>query len=341
MDPVHAIDVDRLTKTYSNGVEAVCGVSFRVEQGEIFGLLGPNGAGKSTTVRMLTTLTAPTGGTASVAGHDIRRDPTGVRRSIGLVAQASGVDKYGTGRENLTLQGQLQRMPKARLRRRVEELLAWVGLTEAADRQVKTYSGGMKRRLDIAMGLVHEPAVLFLDEPTTGLDPESRAALWEDLVRLRQEGNLTVLLTTHYLEEADRLCDRLAIVDQGKIVAEGTPTALKAQIQGDSITLEVDDRPEAVAPLLLPLDGVLEVIPNGKAVIARVEQGATAIPSLVTTLERSGIEVGAVTLSRPSLDDVYLFYTGHRMTSEENRSLGEPEPVLAGTGSAERKGGGR
>jgi len=182
---------------------------------------------------------------------------------------------------------------------------------------VNTYSGGMKRRLDIAMGLVHDPAILFLDEPTTGLDPEARAAMWRDLARLRQERNLTVLLTTHYLEEADHLCDRLAIVDHGRLVVEGTPNELKAQIQGDMVTLDVNGAGERVAELLRPVTGVHEVIANGTAVITRVAQGATAVPQLITVLERAGINVQAVTLNRPSLDDVYLTHTGHRFAIEE------------------------
>lgn len=317
-----AIVAEHLTKTYKNGVRALEDISFRVAPGEIFGLLGPNGAGKSTTVRILATLTRPDSGKASVAGHDVFRDPAGVRRKLGYVAQSSGVDKYATGRENLILQGQLQRVPKDQLRKRVEELLEWVGLAEAADRIVNTYSGGMKRRLDIALGLVHQPEVVFLDEPTTGLDPETRAALWVDLARLKREQNMAVLLTTHYLEEADRLCDRLAIVDHGRVVAEGTPTELKAGVRGDRVTLEVGDHLEAAAELLRPLDGILDVITDGRSVIARVEQGARAIPMLVTALERQGITVESVTMQRPSLDDVYLHHTGHRMVSDELNPAG-------------------
>ena len=311
-----AIVAEHLSKTYPKGVRAVEDVSFRVEPGEIFGLLGPNGAGKTTTVRMLATLTKPDGGTGSVAGHDILRDPAGVRRALGYVAQASGVDKHATGRENLTLQAQLHRVPRGEIRKRVDHVLEWVGLADAADRMVRTYSGGMKRRLDIALGLVHEPEVLFLDEPTTGLDPETRAALWEDLLRLKHERRLAVLLTTHYLDEADRLCDRLAIVDRGRVVAEGTPAELKAAIRGDRVTLEVEQRTEEAAAVLAPLDGVLDVVPNGREVVARVLHGATAIPQLVTVLERAGITVQSVALHRPSLDDVYLHHTGHRMISD-------------------------
>jgi ABC-2 type transport system ATP-binding protein len=321
-----AIVVEHLTKTYRNGVQALSGVSFAVQKGEIFGLLGPNGAGKSTTVRILVTLTMPDGGRAMVAGHDVMAEPDAVRHRIGYVAQASGVDKWGTGRENLTLQAQIERVPKNLIRDRVNELLEWVGLSDAAERLVHTYSGGMKRRLDIAMGLVHEPDVLFLDEPTTGLDPESRSALWRDLVRLREDRKITVLVTTHYLEEADRLCDRLAIVDHGKVVVEGTPADLKAEIRGDTVTLEVNGQTEMVGDVLRPIDSVLEIIPDGSSVIARVTHGATAVPVLITALERAGITAEAVTLSRPTLDDVYLHYTGHRFTADGDADTAQKGP---------------
>jgi ABC-2 type transport system ATP-binding protein len=329
-----AIIAEQLTKTYQTGARALDGVSFRVRQGEIYGLLGPNGAGKSTTVRILATLSCPDSGWATVAGHDILRDPAGVRNAIGYVAQASGVDKHATGRENLILQGQLERVPARRLRKRVDELLEWVNLTDVANRLVKTYSGGMKRRLDIAMGLVHDPSIIFFDEPTTGLDPETRATLWQDLLRLRRERNLAVILTTHYLEEADHLCDRLAIVDHGRVVVEGTPVELKAQIQGDTVALDIEGSPDLTADLLGSLDGVLDVVLDGPTVLVRVAQGATAIPGIVSVLERAGVDLKAVTLSRPSLDDVYLYYTGHRFGSS-----GEPlhhESQLAGAGKGGR-----
>mgnify|MGYP001233819415 CR=1 FL=1 len=313
---MEAIVAEHLKKTYRNGVQAVKGVSFYVKQGEIFGLLGPNGAGKSTTVRILATLTKPDSGKALVAGHDVVLEPQRVRSKIGYVAQSSGVDKYATGRENLMLQGHLQRVPKSQLKHRVNELLEWVGLSEAADRLVQTYSGGMKRRLDIAMGLVHNPSVLFLDEPTTGLDPETRSALWQDLLRLKREQNISVLLTTHYLDEADYLCDRLAIVDHGVVVAEGSPSDLKAGIRGDRVTLEVDGHVDEANERLKLLPQVIDVIVTDDALVARVENGATAIPAIITALEGSGISVRSVALSRPSLDDVYLYHTGHRFVAE-------------------------
>jgi ABC-2 type transport system ATP-binding protein len=227
-----AIEVTGLRKTYPGGVEAVRGLSFTVRSGEIFALLGPNGAGKSTTVRILTTLSAPTAGSARVAGFDVVGQPQEVRRRIGYVAQASGVDLTATGRENLMLQGRLFRLPPPALRARVTELLELFQLTGAAGRPAATYSGGMRRRLDVAMGLIHRPEVLFLDEPTTGLDPESRAVMWKEVKRLAH-GGLTLLLTTHYLEEADQLAQRLAIVDGGQIVAAGTPDELKESLRGD------------------------------------------------------------------------------------------------------------
>jgi ABC-2 type transport system ATP-binding protein len=231
------IEVQDLRKTYPGGVEALRGVSFSVGAGEVFALLGPNGAGKSTTIRILTTLSAPTAGRARVAGFDVVAQPREVRRRIGAVAQSSGVDLTATGRENLTLQGRLFHLPPAGLRARVEELLQLFQLAAAADRPAITYSGGMKRRLDVAMGLVHRPEVLYLDEPTTGLDPESRAVMWKEVRRLAGEG-LTILLTTHYLEEADQLAQRLAIVDGGLVVAAGTPAELKQGIPGDAVTLD-------------------------------------------------------------------------------------------------------
>jgi ABC-2 type transport system ATP-binding protein len=310
------IVVENLVKVYKKKIKALAGVSFRVQEGEIYGLLGPNGAGKTTTVRILATLTQADKGQACVAGYDVEREAGEVRRHIGYVAQASGVDVYATGRENLVLQAQLQRVPRAEIAGRVSNLLERVGLSDAAKRIVNTYSGGMRRRLEIAMGLVHEPSVLFLDEPTTGLDPETRTALWDDLVRLQQERKLAVLLTTHYLEEADHLCDRLAIVDHGRMVAEGSPAELKAQIQGDLVALNVDGAAPRAADLLRQSGGVLEIISDGEEVIARVDEGATAVPVLINALEREGVTVHAATLSRPTLDDVYLYHTGHRFEKD-------------------------
>jgi ABC-2 type transport system ATP-binding protein len=314
-----AIVAEDLRKRYKD-VQALDGVSFAVREGEVFGLLGPNGAGKSTTVRTLTTLTQADSGRAFVAGEDVMRHPNRVRRAIGYVAQDSGVDWEATGRENLLLQGRIHGMAGAALRKRVEELLELVGLRDAADRTARGYSGGMKRRLDIAIGLVHRPRVLFLDEPTTGLDPEARAAMWIEVERLAQQESLTILLTTHYLEEADRLAERVAIVSRGKVVVEGTPDELKAGLAGELVTVElgdVDGRLDEALQLVRQVEGAGEVAADGRVVHARVPNGAQAIPAILGRLDGVGIPVASVTTARPSLDDVYLHYTGRDFASED------------------------
>jgi ABC-2 type transport system ATP-binding protein len=314
---VDAIWVEGLAKRYGK-VEALSGVSFSVREGEVFGLLGPNGAGKSTTVRILCTLTRPDEGRAEVAGHDVRHAPGAVRRSIGYVPQESGVDTYSTGRENLTLQGRVQGLGGRRLRGRVDELLELVGIADAADRVVKGYSGGMKRRLDIALGLVHSPKVLFLDEPTTGLDPEARVAMWEELGVLAARETLTILLTTHYLEEADQLAHRLAIVSHGRIVVEGTPEQLKHTLRGEAVSVELGaGTADDAVPVVLALSDVHEATLEGRWLRTRVANGARAIPGIVSALEAAGIAVEAVTSHRPSLDDVYLHYTGREFAADE------------------------
>jgi ABC-2 type transport system ATP-binding protein len=315
---VDAIVAEDLRKRYKD-VQALDGVSFAVREGEVFGLLGPNGAGKSTAVRTLATLTQPDSGRALVAGEDVVRHPNRVRRSIGYVAQDSGVDWEATGRENLLLQGRIHAMAGAQLRKRVDELLELVGLSEAADRIAQRYSGGMKRRLDIAIGLVHRPRVLFLDEPTTGLDPEARAAMWVEVERLAEQESLTILLTTHYLEEADRLAERVAIVSRGKVVVEGTPTELKANLRGELVTVELTEVADVAAAteVVRSVDGASEVGFEGRQVRTRVPNGAQAIPAILSTLESRGVAVASVTTARPSLDDVYLHYTGRDFTSED------------------------
>jgi len=316
---VDAIVVEELRKRYKD-VQALDGVSFAVREGEVFGLLGPNGAGKSTTVRTLATLTQPDSGRALVAGEDVVRNPNRVRSLIGYVAQDSGVDWEATGRENLMLQGRIQGLAGGPLRSRVGELLELVGLTEAADRIARGYSGGMKRRLDIAIGLVHRPRVLFLDEPTTGLDPEARAAMWVEVERLAAQESLTILLTTHYLEEADRLAERVAIVSRGKIVVEGTPEELKANLRGELVTVELvdlDGRLGEAVGIVAALDGASEVSGDGQHVRARVPNGAQAIPTILSTLDGRGFDVASVTTARPSLDDVYLHYTGRDFATED------------------------
>jgi ABC-2 type transport system ATP-binding protein len=310
-----AIDVKGLVKTYPKGVRALDGVSFDVAAGSVFGLLGPNGAGKSTTVKILTTLSRPDQGEAVVAGIDVLRRPDRVRRAIGCVAQNSGVDVQATGRENMLLQGRLYGMGGRVLEQRVDTLLERFGLAEAARRVTRTYSGGMQRKLDVALGLVHRPEVLFLDEPTTGLDPEARADMWSEIERLTGEEGLTILLTTHYLEEADRLARRLAIVDQGKIVAQGSPDELKSELRGDAVHIELDgaEANGRVAAALAPLSEVHDVVvEHGRLLHARTDNGARAVPVMLQALEAQGLPVVSVTVARPSLDDVYLMHTGRR-----------------------------
>jgi ABC-2 type transport system ATP-binding protein len=314
---MEAIVVDDLRKRYGE-VQALDGVSFRVREGEVFGLLGPNGAGKSTTVRCLVTLTKADDGSASVAGHDVRRETAAVRKAIGYVPQDSGVDGFGTGRENLMLQGRVQGMGGRELRERADELLELVGIADAADRIVRNYSGGMRRRLDIALGLVHRPRVLFLDEPTTGLDPEARVAMWEEVSRLAQAESLTILLTTHYLEEADQLADRLAIVSQGRVVVEGTPTELKARLAGDAVQVEVEDgEVTRTQEVLAGVGARPEQVLDGRTVVARVDHGGRALPGIISALEGAGVAVASVSVSRPSLDDVYLHFTGRDFGQED------------------------
>ena len=308
---MHAIEVSGLRKTYIGAVRALDGVSFTVDAGSVFGLLGPNGAGKSTTVRILTTLSRPDSGEARVAGVDVLRDPEQVRRVIGVVGQRPGFDPDATGRENLAMQAEIHGLVGRAGRARVDELLDRHGLADAAGRLAKTYSGGMQRRLDIALGLVHRPHVLFLDEPTTGLDPETRVELWREIERLTREEGMTVLLTTHYLEEADRLARHLAIIDRGRLVAEGTPDELKSELRGDTIQVELLGTPgDRATAALSGVPGVSDVVLDGRALRARVADGAAAVPRLISVLEGGGLRVASATVARPSLDDVYLRYAG-------------------------------
>jgi ABC-2 type transport system ATP-binding protein len=302
----------RTFRSRTGAVEAVAGVDLAVEPGEIFGFLGPNGAGKTTTLRMLATLLPPTGGTATVAGHDLRRSPQLVRERIGYVGQAGGADPACTGRSELVLQGRLHGMSKREAQRRAAELLALVELEAAAGRTTGTYSGGQRRRLDVAIGLMHRPPLLFLDEPTTGLDPQSRARLWEEVRRLRGDG-VTVFLTTHYLDEADALCDRLAIIDHGRIVAEGTPEQLKRQIAGDVVTLGVGDDGERALALLRNQPFVREATSEDGSIRLYVERGEAALPAILRIIDGAGLELRAIALTRPSLDDVFLRQTGRSL----------------------------
>jgi len=316
---VDAIVVDEVQKHYGR-VRALEGITFAVRAGEVFGLLGPNGAGKSTTVKVLATLTQPNAGRAEVAGHDVVRDPNAVRRAIGYVPQSSGVDRDATGRENLMLQGRVQGMGGRVLEARVDELLELLGLADAADRVVRGYSGGMKRRLDVGLGLVHRPQVLFLDEPTTGLDPEARASMWGELERLAEGESLTILLTTHYMEEADELANRLAIVSRGRVVVEGTPEQLKQSLHGEAVEVELAaGRAAEAEAVVAALEGVLEASIDGRKLRSRVASGARAIPFILSALDAEGIGVESVTTHRPSLDDVYLHYTGREFAAEDEQ----------------------
>src|SRR3954468_12308016 len=284
-----------LVKTYRTGrgkppVCALDGLSIDIEPGSVFALLGPNGAGKSTTVRILTTLSRPDSGTAEVAGIDVARHPDAVRRVIGLVAQKPSGDPMATGRENLVLAARIQGMPADRARSRADALLDRFGLTDAADRLVKTWSGGMSRKLDVALGVVHRPRVLFLDEPTTGLDPEARAGMWAEIGALAADEQVTVLLTPHYLDEADRTADRLAIVDAGRVVVEGTPEALKRQLHGDTVQVEL--APDVVvqgSAALAAVRGLSDLVTTGTTVRARADGGAGAVPAVLAALQGAGL----------------------------------------------------
>jgi ABC-2 type transport system ATP-binding protein len=310
-------------------------VDLDVAEGEIVGFLGPNGAGKTTTLRMLTTLLRPTAGTATVAGADLLADPVGVRRRIGYVPQAIGATGGGSDpnakvAEELTFQAQVYRVPARDIAARVELLLAQLDLAGLEDRLVKTLSGGQRRRLDIGLGLVHSPRLIFLDEPTTGLDPQSRSNLWEHIRKLRQELGTTIFLTTHYLDEADALCDRVLVIDYGKIVAVGTPEELKRRISGDVITLSVSGDPGTAAGLLAGQPGVRDISLDGRALRLAVEQGEEALPGLLRALDGAGIAMESIQLARPSLDDVFLTVTGRSLRDDSPAAQPSPVPVPAG-----------
>jgi ABC-2 type transport system ATP-binding protein len=319
-----ALRACELVKTYPGGrgadrVRALNGLSLEVAAGTVFGLLGPNGAGKSTTVKILTTLSRADSGTAEVAGHAVEKDPDAVRRAIGLVSQKSSSDPMATGRENLVLAGRIQGMSRRDASRRADELLTRFRLGEAADRLVKTYSGGMARKLDVAIGLVHRPRVLFLDEPTTGLDPEARAELWAEIARLSTAEDVTVLLTTHYLDEADQLADRLAIVDAGRVVAQGDPEQLKSELRGDTVQLDLHAASDSAvaAAVLGGTPGLREVFVDGPSLRARADNGARAVPAVLAALEQRGVAVDSITVARPSLDDVYLRHAGRAYEEDQ------------------------
>ena len=319
------IETKGLKKTFkSRGktVEAVRGVDLAVKEGEIFGLLGPNGAGKTTTMRMLSTLIEPTEGQATVCGHDLAKDPAGVRRDIGYVGQSGGTWGEVSARDELVMQGRLYGMSKRKATERAVEVLGAFQLDEYAERNIKTYSGGQKRRLDIALGIMHQPKILFLDEPTTGLDPQSRAHMWDEVRALRERGT-AVFLTTHYLDEADALCDRLAIIDHGEIVVEGTPLELKKQVAGDVVAIGVAGGAAEALDLLGAKDFVREIEagepdPTSGITLLRmyVDDGAAALPELLRALDGKDIAPASIELHRPSLDDVFLKQTGRSLREE-------------------------
>jgi len=294
-------------------VEAVRGVDLDVAEGEIFGFLGPNGAGKTTTLRMLATLIEPDGGDATIAGADLLRDPGEVRRRIGYVAQGGSTWDDSTAREELVLQARLYGASKSSAAERAARVLDGFQLSEYADRKCKTYSGGQRRRVDIALGIIHEPKVVFLDEPTTGLDPQSRAHMWDEIRRLRSEG-MTVFITTHYLDEADALCDRISIMDHGEIVASGTPAALKRDISGDVVRIGLPPSAvSAAAEVLDAADFVTKLETHDDSVRLYVDDGATAIPLVLRALDAASVPLGTIELHRPSLDDVFLTKTGRSL----------------------------
>ncbi len=314
------ITVQNLVEIYSDGTKAVDDITFNVGEGEFFGFLGPNGAGKSTTIKILTTLLRKTSGLATVAGHDVASGAAEIRKIIGVQSQDTTVDGDLTGRENVMLQGHLQQIETSKLKKRVDELLVLVGLESAADKRARNYSGGMKKRLDLATALVHEPKLLFLDEPTTGLDPQSRTAIWGYLQKINKEEGTTIFLTTQYLEEADKLCKRLAIIDFGKIVANGTPSDLKREVGADSIKIGIEncdrDR-EKAKDLVKTMTGVKEIMDSEECINVYAENASSLIADIVRALDSTGIRLTSVTFSQPSLDDVFVKHTGRRIRVEE------------------------
>ena len=348
------IEVSDLVKIYGGDTRAVDQVSFAVERGELFGFLGPNGAGKTTTIRILATLLKPTSGAARVAGHDVVGDAGEVRKRLGLAMQTPTLDAFSTGRETLELAGRLHRMPKRQIRSRTDELLQLMGLEAAAKKLTGTYSGGMKRRLDLAAALMHRPEVLILDEPTEGLDPQSRTALWEELERISSEGT-TMLLTTHYMEEADRLCTRLAIIDNGQVVVEGRPETLKAGVGADTVVLQLgqggrgsaeatgaedppaggnghaghgadeDVRRAEFCRLLEGMVACEAVATHDGGVTLSVPDASAAIPALLRRLDAGGLDVSGLQMNQPSLDDVFLKYTGRHIREEA-----ADQPIIMG-----------
>ncbi|MDA4124552.1 MAG: ATP-binding cassette domain-containing protein [Thaumarchaeota archaeon] len=333
------IKVEDLVEIYSDGTKAVDGISFEVNEGEFFGFLGPNGAGKSTTIKVLTTLLKKTSGKVTVAGFDVEKHGNEIRKLIGVQSQETVVDPDLTGRENMMLQGHLHQMGGKDLENRVVELMNLVGIADAADRSAGHYSGGMKKRLDLASALVHKPKVLFLDEPTTGLDPQSRAAIWEYLSKLNREEGITIFLTTQYMEEADKLCQRLYIVDQGKIVASGTPESLKREVGADSITMTLEngsaasETKEKARKVLGGLQGISKILDSDGGLTVYAKNASLIIADIVRTFDANNIHLSSVNFASPTLDDVFLQHTGRRIRTEE---LNTKQTTRARFGAARR-----
>ncbi len=326
------IKVKDLRKVFEGDLRAVDGVSFEVGRGEVFGFLGPNGAGKTTTISILTTLMLPTGGEASILGDNIVEEPDKVRKNIGLVPQDLTSDDQLTGRENMELQARLYGMRPSESKKRIDDLLKLVGLTDAQNRIVKNYSGGMKKRLELANGLVHRPKILFLDEPTLGLDIQTRTSIWEHIRKLRAETSMTIFLTTHYLEEADGLCDRIAIIDHGKIIALDTPQGLKSSVGGDVIELEAEKCDVDLLELVRSINGVtlIDGKCDGNKVRVKVSNSSESLPKVLQTLWKNNITVTNVGVKKPSLDQAFLEYTGRELRDEEQSTGGRPVPSRRG-----------
>ncbi|MDD1769582.1 MAG: ATP-binding cassette domain-containing protein [Methanomassiliicoccales archaeon] len=311
------IEVKDLVKVYDKTIRAVDGISFEVQEGEIFGFLGPNGAGKTTTISMLTTLVKPTSGEARVMGLDVNKEPDKVRHQIGLVPQELTVDDDLTGRENMMLQATLYGVPKKEATERIDELIKLVKLEDAAGRYVKTYSGGMRKRLELAEGLIHRPKILFLDEPTLGLDVQTRAVMWDHIRDLKVKHNMTVFMTTHYLEEADSLCDKIGIIDLGRIMALDTPATLKRSLGGDVLQIKVNQTDADISNAIQAAGGVLEVKKEGAEYRVKVTNGETQLVSVLKAVTDSGGQVASVSLQRPNMDQVFLEYTGRSLRDAE------------------------
>jgi ABC-2 type transport system ATP-binding protein len=324
------ITARNLIQIYADGTKAVDDISFNVKEGEFFGFLGPNGAGKSTTIKVLTTLLRKTSGSAQVAGYDLDRSPKEIRKVIGVLSQETIVDVDLTGKENLRLQGRLEQMHGSALEIRVNELLETVQLEEFANKPAGRYSGGMEKRLDLACALIHKPKILFLDEPTTGLDPQSRASIWDYLEKLNRQEGITIFLTTQYLEEADKLCRQLSIIDHGKIIAKGSPSELKQAIGHDTITLSLKNTRNPILRseikrILQGVEGVADVTDSDGGVVVHAKNGEEIIADIVTTLDRNNIRPSSLNMSSPTLDDVFLHHTGRRIRPEElERKTTEP-----------------